>query len=189
MLQIQSNIRLLRSIAGMTQAEFAGRFGISVAMLKSYEGGKAKPDELLIQRLSKYSGVKEDDLLSKKLKEDDVEKVENVERGRSKVQDLETEYGQPIIQVVLNLSYIGKKSADSIDKMADSNLLNAKSIATLVNLLANSDLASQLTSAQNVQHTQEHEDDNLPAEAFLGTAGSDAIKRQTQGGKKKIGHK
>jgi hypothetical protein len=110
----------------------------------------------------------------------------NMDRSTKQI---EQEYGQPIIQVVLNLSYIGKKSADSIDKMADSNLLNAKSIATLVNLLANSDLASQLTSAQSGQHTQAHDDDNLPAEAFLGTAGSDAIRRQTQSGKKKITHR
>lgn len=85
----------------------------------------------------------------------------------------EVEYSQqPIIQVVLNLTYIGKKNADSMDrmtismdKMADSNLQNSKSIATLVNLIAtNSDLASLLASPQEGQH----KGDGLPAEAFLG---------------------
>jgi hypothetical protein len=92
-------------------------------------------------------------------------------------------YGsQPIIQVVMNLSYIGKKNADSIDKMADSNLLNAQSIATLVNLLAsNSDLPAALGSSLAGQGMP----GDLPVEAFLGSKGSDALKNQMRAGKKK----
>lgn len=159
------NIKALREKKNITQEELSEKTGIPRARIAKWEQGKGNP------------------------KVEDLRVLENFFTEEKKVQKVEDEYGQPIIQVVLNLSYIGKKSADSIDKMADSNLLNAKSIATLVNILANSDLASQLTSAQNGRHTQEHEDDNLPAEAFLGSAGSDAIRRQTQVSKKKIGHK
>ncbi|HEU4903200.1 MAG TPA: helix-turn-helix transcriptional regulator [Flavisolibacter sp.] len=103
-------------------------------------------------------------------------KVESIPKIEEKVLLPAQDSSQPIIQVVLNLSYIGKKNADSIDKMADSNLLNAKSIATLVNLLAssNSDLAAQLASVHESQHTA----DDLPAEAFLGGHGVAPKKRK-----------
>jgi hypothetical protein len=119
--------------------------------------------------------------------------LEWLESSKNNLEEVINESGpqkeghQPILQVVLNLSYIGKKNADSIDKMADSNLLNAKSIATLVNLLANSDLASLLSPEQIGKHIPA---DNLPAEAFLTPGvgiGSSGQKHST--GKKKEAHR
>lgn len=80
------------------------------------------------------------------------------------VEEPEVDYSQPIIQVVLNLSYTSKKNADSMDKMAATNQKNTEIIAALVGaILPNSKLANQLTSTL----ADLYKDDDRPVEDFL----------------------
>jgi transcriptional regulator with XRE-family HTH domain len=140
------NLKELREKKKISQEELSRQTGIPRARIGKWELGKGNPKANDLKTLEKFFSIEE------------TEK----ENGSNMVEEAEAHYGQPIIQVVLNLSYIGKKNADSIDKMADSNLLNAKSIATLVGLLtSNSDLAAQLISSPLAQHMP----DDLPAEA------------------------
>lgn len=84
MLHLPYNIKIIRSLAGLNQAKFAEHLGVSLAMQKSYEIGKAAPDGLYLQRLSVISSVKEQDLKGKKIKEEDVSlKVEKVEEKKN----------------------------------------------------------------------------------------------------------
>jgi transcriptional regulator with XRE-family HTH domain len=172
---------------GISKGEVARSIGITDTYLSKVISGEKPITDSFRGGLSKYYG--------KTLKEigadinhisSDPQNTEGQKGQFSTVEEPETNYGQPIIQVVLNLSYIGKKNADSIDKMADSNLLNAKSIATLVNMLAsNSDLSELLEPSQISPDMP----DDLPVEAFLGKEGSDFLNKQKQAGKKKVGHK
>ena len=118
-------------------------------------------------------------------KKEDADLLENWLNGLYKstkesgniVEDPEVDYSQPIIQVVLNLSYTSKKNADSMDKMAATNQKNTEIIAALVGaILPNSKLANQLTSTLADLHKQ----DDLPVEAFLpkGTDLSKPIKEK-----------
>jgi transcriptional regulator with XRE-family HTH domain len=81
MLQLPQNLILIRLLSGKTQTEFGQMFNASKAMIISYEKGKANPDRLFLSRVSAYSNVSEQDLKSKKLKEEDIKikQVENVE--------------------------------------------------------------------------------------------------------------
>lgn len=89
MLHLPNNIKLIRKLSKLTQTQFGDRFELSEAQVKSYENGRAKPDAFLfLPRLSKYAGVSQEDLTSKKLTEKDIsiakeEKGEKVENGSS----------------------------------------------------------------------------------------------------------
>jgi AcrR family transcriptional regulator len=99
----------------------------------------------------------------------------------------EPDYSQPIIQVVLNLSYTGKKNAESMDKMAATNQRNTEIIAALVStLVPNSKFADQ----SNVVPDDLSEDDVVPSiEEMLGPEGIALLRRQWQAGKKKEANK
>lgn len=171
--QLGQIIKQIRKQKGYTQDTLAKALGVSQQAIVKYENNQSKPGHDFIKAFREKLHY---DLLA-------MENTTKVVSGEPKEQLKEPapEYGQPILQVVLNLSYAGKKNADSIDKMADSNLLNAKSIATLVNMLAsNSDFAGLLDPSQIGQHIP----DNLPAEAFLGEEGKGLINKQS--GKKKV---
>lgn len=85
----------------------------------------------------------------------------------------EIDYSQPIIQVVLNLSYTSKKNADSMDKMAATNQKNTEIIAALVGaILPNSKLGSQLASSL----ADLYKDNDRPVEDFL-PPGADLSKK------------
>jgi transcriptional regulator with XRE-family HTH domain len=94
----------------------------------------------------------------------------------------------PIWQIVLNLTYIGKRDSDSMNTMAATNQRNTDIIAALVStLLPNSGLAEKLTASLAGSHTP----DDLPAEHFVGgtDALKDALSKQQQAGKEKVKHK
>lgn len=68
MLHIKHNIKLIRSLTGLKQEAFIGFFpGVSVAMQKSYETGKAKPDTGYVDRLARIAGVTIEDVQNKQL--------------------------------------------------------------------------------------------------------------------------
>jgi transcriptional regulator with XRE-family HTH domain len=190
MLHLPQNVRLARLVSGKTQSDFGAMFGASKAMIISYEKGKANPDELFISRLSRYTGISENDLKKKVLKEDDftsIKKVEKVEKEH-KEQSTQAYEAPPIWQIVLNLTYIGKKDSDSMNTMAATNQRNTDIIAALVStLLPNSGLAEKLTASLAGSHTP----DDLPVEHFVGgtDALKDALSKQQQAGKEKVKHK
>jgi transcriptional regulator with XRE-family HTH domain len=74
---LKDNIKKIRKILGQTQQVFAENIGVTVAMLKSYEGGKAKPDVVFIDNLSSSTGFTPDELVHEDLSTRQiVEKVE-----------------------------------------------------------------------------------------------------------------
>lgn len=70
------NIKIIRGISRLNQTEFGQVMKVSRAMQRSYEGGQAKPDALYMQRLSRLTQVKEEDLRSRKLQENEFVHVE-----------------------------------------------------------------------------------------------------------------
>lgn len=141
------NIKELREKKNLSQEELSLKTGIPRARISKWESGKGNPKTADAKILENFFSE------SKEGSEGD--------RGNEG-----KESQQPLITVVLNLSYVGKKNAESMDKMAEANLINTRSIAQLIALLApNSDLGALMPSPGG-QHT--YEDDDLPAEAFLG---------------------
>ena len=72
MLQLPSNIRLIRLLAGKTQEEFGRMMGANKARQFTYEKGIAEPDELYLSRISAFAGITESDLRSAKLSESNI---------------------------------------------------------------------------------------------------------------------
>lgn len=91
MLHLKHNIKLIRGLSGKKQEDFIKLFqGVTIAMQKSYEGGKAKPDIVYMQQLAEYSGVTQHELLNKELLIEDIEiqdQVEKAETGKKKLTD------------------------------------------------------------------------------------------------------
>lgn len=71
---------------------------------------------------------------------------------------------EPLIDTILNLTYSSKRTADGIDKMADANLINARSIETLVKILAASLGATGLKGVS----LEDLQKGDVPVESFLG---------------------
>jgi transcriptional regulator with XRE-family HTH domain len=145
-------IRIKRKQLGLSAQELADVLQVKKDNVYKWEKGTRPTDPQEYQRLENWlSG-----------------KMENVPHETSIV-DFKKTLGElaestPILQVVLNLSYVGKKNADSMDKMAATNQRNTDIIAALVSaILPNSKLGQQLAASLASQHT----DDDLPAEAFL----------------------
>ena len=46
------NVRHIRSVAGITQAEFAARYGVSKRSVESWEGERRRPPEYLVSLLA-----------------------------------------------------------------------------------------------------------------------------------------
>ena len=67
MLQLGRNIKYIRLLKGMTQSEFADLVGSKSDNIYVYEKGKANPNTLILQNISRVAGVSVDDLLSKDL--------------------------------------------------------------------------------------------------------------------------
>lgn len=71
---------------------------------------------------------------------------------------------EPVYQIILNLSYQGRRNSDTMNKMAATNQTNTDIIAALVmELLPNSKLAQQLAASPDDPHIH----DDLSAEDFL----------------------
>lgn len=70
------NIKIIRGISGLNQTSFAQMMKVSLSMQKSYEGERANPDALYIQRLARMVRVKEDDLQRRRLQEKEIVHVE-----------------------------------------------------------------------------------------------------------------
>lgn len=73
MLQLPNNIKLIRQLLDITQADFGKKLGATKAMIISYEKGKALPNSLFITRLANAAGLSEKDLTNRSLIEDDID--------------------------------------------------------------------------------------------------------------------
>lgn len=121
MLQLASNIKLIRKLARVTQDEFGEKFNATRAMIASYEAAKASPDELFISRLSKYTGIQEADLLDTKLTEENIN-VENIEKVFHGTHSLNAGKNQPDIRVP------EKKEPESLQELYTRSLQDQISI-------------------------------------------------------------
>lgn len=84
MLHLSRNMKIIRLASNMSQSDFGKVFGVTKAMIISYESGRAKPDILFLDRLKNKTGLSENQLMNQLLMETDfkkVEKEENVSRG------------------------------------------------------------------------------------------------------------
>jgi transcriptional regulator with XRE-family HTH domain len=160
--EIDDLLGRIKEKTGFTQEQIASKIGYN----RSYISQAKKTDsEKLYMAL--YNGFKGE--------------LENLTSGESVVNEDSTDYSQPIIQVVLNLSYIGKKNAETMDKAVDgintiaaTNQKNTEIIAALVGaIIPNSKLASQLSSTL----ADLYKDGDRPVEDFL-PAGTDLSKKQ-----------
>lgn len=85
--QLSYNVKIIRAMTRLSQSKFGAKFKVTLAMQKSYEGGKAKPDDLYIQRLSSFTGVPENRLVNQKLREQDIVLNEGGESKQARVAD------------------------------------------------------------------------------------------------------
>lgn len=81
MSHLAHNIQKIRKIVGMTQPEFSSKMKVTVAMQKSYEGGKATPDVLYFNKLERITGKSTSELMNVLLPIPDLQ--ENIARIRA----------------------------------------------------------------------------------------------------------
>lgn len=82
---LAQNIKWVRLLKGMKQADFAKLIGTNPDKLYTYESGMTKPNEVLINKVAKIAGITPDDLINKDLrifdinvKNPDTKKVEYI---------------------------------------------------------------------------------------------------------------
>jgi transcriptional regulator with XRE-family HTH domain len=162
------NIKELREALNISQQDLADATGIPRPRIGKWEQGKGSPKAEDYKKLESFFG--------EQIRKNE-EQPSNNNLGNTNI-----DTSQPIIQVVLNLTYIGKKNADSIDRIAtsmeklvDQNGSNSDTIAKLVSILANSGVSSIPKSLL----LSRHKGDDEPAEEFL-KQGADVLRNQKQ---------
>lgn len=101
---------------------------LTEAQVKSYEGGKANPDQLTIDRICTFSGVAETDLFGKRLREQDIkiareEKGEKVENGSSDYSKILSEVLSKLdINYRLLLQLLSYETGMSVEELKKSDL-------------------------------------------------------------------
>lgn len=64
---LHKNIRKIRTLKNLSQAEFAELFGLSRANIGSYEEGRAQPKMEVLSQMASYFSLSIDDLVNKEL--------------------------------------------------------------------------------------------------------------------------
>lgn len=170
----------------MNKTQLASDLGMSKQNLyQLFKSKEFKADT--INNIEKITGIKWDKIKLVNI-DNNVSRETNQDKGNIDDEVIQ----QPIFQVVLNLSYAGRKNADSIDTMAQSvktiaatNQRNTDIIAALVaEMFPNSKFVAQLISSQD--HSQQPHKSNVPSiEEMLGPEGIELLKKQWLAGKKK----
>lgn len=145
MLHIQQNVRLVRKAAGMTQKEFAEKIGATEAIIKSYEGKKGiVPDEFMLARISRLSGVDKDSLLNKPLTEADLTRYPT---GVDKVEMLARETGgSDPLRIIASLVEQTSILTRNNEKLVNTNeSLVTKTLLSLNEILRVSGLSSEVS--------------------------------------------
>lgn len=117
------NIKIIRGISKLNQTNFAKMMDVSLSMQKSYEGERANPDPLYIQRLARLVHVKEEDLKNKKLQEKDIVQVEFVQKDQIEkdalVQRTSNSNGE-IIEILKNHnSFLQRMLESNLNRLAE----------------------------------------------------------------------
>lgn len=107
-MNISHNIKYIRLSAKKRQKEFAAIIGATEAQIKSFEGGKTKPNLLLKQKIAEFAKIPIADLEYKNLAENSI-KIDTSETNDASEKFQDT---------ILNLS-------ESVRKMAESNAVLA----------------------------------------------------------------
>lgn len=145
-MQLASNIKLVRLLLDETQPVFIKRFvGVTTAMQKSYEGNKANPDPLYMERLADLAGVSISQLTTKKLKESDITlKVKKVEKVTPReTDDIDIDEVVTIKEVKGTDDYYRTKYIESLERTREQHEKSFENHAALVTANLTELLASQ----------------------------------------------
>lgn len=93
---VASNIKLLRTLEGITQEEFGKQFGSNQKSVWAYEQGHSKPKSGFMLKLSKKVGISPEILLSVKLKADRAGSIVNLPRTDKQIQEIRSELKKAI---------------------------------------------------------------------------------------------
>ena len=82
MFALQKNIKKLRALKGLNQAEFAKIFGLTRANIGSYEEGRAQPKMEVVVKMADYFGIRLDEFVSKELTVNDLSGFKNLPENK-----------------------------------------------------------------------------------------------------------
>lgn len=170
MLHLSNNIKIIRKLSGLTQDEFRKKFtGTSLAMQKSYELGKARPDVLYMQELADISGIPVDQIMKGRITKLGVDKVENVAEEEAVGFIPPARAGRYFLEEsVKNLTEDRIKSTEIMEKLVDDKI---KSTAIIEELTAM--LKQQLNLGKPLSGSQQ------PAQGVVDTVAAEEELRRT----------
>lgn len=88
---LNKNIKKLRSLKGLSQADFAGLFNLSRANIGSYEEGRAQPKMEVVVKMAAYFELSLDDFVNKELSVNDLSKFGELKENDLKMSHAPTE--------------------------------------------------------------------------------------------------
>ena len=71
---LTENLKLIRSLTGLSQHDFGLKFGLTKDQVTSYERGIAKPSKPTMMKLAELAGISEDQLTHSKISQDQIVK-------------------------------------------------------------------------------------------------------------------
>jgi transcriptional regulator with XRE-family HTH domain len=130
MMHLKDNLKNIRKIRDKTQAEFAEILGVSLAMQKSYEGGKAKPDNIYLDKLSRLSGFGVSELINSQIDISEIaKKVEKVEKANNEASSTTKNNDDPDLKIAV------RELSESINRHSITDERNSRTLERLVTLL------------------------------------------------------
>lgn len=129
-MQINSNIKLIRELSGLTQSKFAELIKTNLSNLKTYENTDTRPKAYVILNISRLAGISSADLETKKLKAEDIKidftLVDKVDKDENGVQPgVENTYSADYLagQLAMAERLIAKLEEDKVEARADKTEL------------------------------------------------------------------
>lgn len=135
MLQLNTNIKLIRELSGKGQQEFAKLIKTNVSNLKTYENTDVRPKANVLAEIADYANITIDDLEKKKLTHKDIKLELKKDEKDDKNED--GQFASQAERMLAELIRAHNKQADSLKDVSEANLIWARNTENLIEKMKN----------------------------------------------------
>lgn len=135
MLQLNTNIKLIRELSGKGQQEFAKLIKTNVSNLKTYENTAVRPKANVLAEIADYANITIDDLEKKKLTHKDIKLELKKDEKDEKKED--GQFASQAERMLAELIRAHNKQADSLKDVSEANLIWARNTENLIEKMKN----------------------------------------------------
>lgn len=131
MLQLNTNIKLIRELSGIGQEKFAKLIKTNISNLKTYETTDVRPKANVLAEIADYANVTIEDLEKKKLTHKDI-KIKSKKDDKDEGKEHDEIVRSAADKMLSELIRAHNKQADSLKDVSAANLIWARNTENLI---------------------------------------------------------